>query len=169
MSCAIRNLRLYDTVTGTSFGPTFKSEDEAGEFLAFIGFYPPDWRTRSSFDLPSDTDPRRLSDEQVRDRYAEFLRVKLSPSRMIQRAILAVEPQRCNGGRLLLSRDFALAAVLERDAAATILESDLIGAIGRGTFAVLCGYDYYVVNDLPGSSWILVSATGEVLTSGVLT
>jgi hypothetical protein len=57
--CAV----IYDTVTEWAFGPIFKDVDEANAFLDYL--------------LEKDLgDPRSFKDDELRDHYHEFLKVK---------------------------------------------------------------------------------------------
>lgn len=56
---------LHCTVSKTRFGPDFGSQDRADSFLAFLGFYPPDWARRRTFTPNRDHDPRLLSNDQL--------------------------------------------------------------------------------------------------------
>jgi hypothetical protein len=65
--------RLRCTTTDTSFGPDFGSAERASDFLAFIGYYPADWRERRSFSF-GESDPRDLAAEALAEAVRKFER-----------------------------------------------------------------------------------------------
>lgn len=65
--------RLRCTISGTEFGPDFGSHDAACEFLAFVGYYPEDWRQRTSFSVVTANDPRQLGPAALGEAVDRFL------------------------------------------------------------------------------------------------
>src|SRR5690348_12617042 len=87
MACTVHNGRLYDTVTETSFGPQFETDDEAQELLVHV------WRTQAK-------DPRR-GDADLTAALVE-IQTGVAASMPTHPAMLCV----CGSGKLRLSTTY---------------------------------------------------------------
>lgn len=65
--------RMKCSVTGAVLGPEFESEADLGDFLAFIGHYPKDWKERHSFTPSALEDPRGFAEGDLDRCHQEWL------------------------------------------------------------------------------------------------
>lgn len=120
MSVSTEGGRLRCTVTNTTFGPDFNTDALAEAFLAFIGYYPPNWRALSSFSPNGEHDPRSMSEDDLTAAHARFqAHMDLPPSRRPYRTLVH-----------LFKRDKRVYANLPAWAPRVWMELDVIGRAG---------------------------------------